>query len=1644
MATGPVTKIYKLETFGYDQVIRELTDIETKFKSLSQLKKDLNKTKLTSEDADTLLKVNEELEKARLKTKQLQLERQNLINQAKATQNANQTAINQSKAQTSANAIEAGSYQDLYNKQKLLYDLLKKATPGKQNIVFDGQTINFDQAIAEFKRLSAMEQEFRRQFQKDSILIGEYTTGIVNAFKQLGLGDLVNNQITKLTEQARLLDIEFDKLRADLLAIKATGGNFSAIEQALIANRNQAAGLNAQITQLKANMSGMGTIGQQVSAAIGQGFSNIKGQIGSLLVTYLGFHAAFNATLQLIGKNADISDAMANLQIRTQGTRQETNELFEALKRLNTRTSVQGLLEIANVVAKKGGPKEEIIGLTEAFDRMFVVLGKEAGDVSESTASVVKLISIFNEDQHVTADRVNEIATAMIKLTQGGGVATGSFLIDFAERVGAVRGITGLTLPNILGMGAALQQLGQHAEVAGTASIQLTTKLFSDVPKFAAAAKKTVEEYRELLKNNPFDALIATAEGLANLTDEDLARDYEEIVAAFGEVNVTGARIKAVLGDIATNGQLVRDKMKLAAVGTEDYARATEAAELKQQTFAATLDRIKKQFELLGTSKSFQQALIGTSTAILLILTNLQLFIPLFILFIGLTNTAWGATVRLTAVYLLNAAATGIESTQLAIKITRLYLVNTATIAYTALTLRAAAATGLSAVAYRAAAVALGFLMTPLGLAVAALTALAIILGTMRARAQDASRGVEGLTNAQRNLNEANAIAQKELDQTIAKENVLLAVIKDRTLADKTRQLALLDLIKMMGEYGKNLTLETVLTEEGTKAIGRYNEALKQKGIALALDTIATRENNKYNTLIRQQSDVERELAKGKKGVVNSADLEEDVLDVLERRRPSLFRSTKRLLNQEVELTGEDLRVAGEIIKEKLAQQLPKVVDAEITKKEAEVKAGTTIADTVKEAFEVDIPALQKSLDDYNQKIKDFKGSQSELAKTIDLRDAVQEKLNTLLEKQKAKKFDFPYRGARVPGEQKDEISLIEARVKREIALEETRAARLQVVMVDGQKRIHELTYDEENLFNQNIQTILEKGLRDKIAVFERKKTLNAKEKETLSGYYKELADLELKGLKSLQTLNEREFGIRTNELKKQLDASIALIEEAQAVIELDPEISEETKAVKRKAANDKILELNKVYFITLDLLAKKYSINQETIEEEKQKAISTLTRKGLADNLKITEAILRDISKAHERHVAEIQRQYGNLKLEVIQSDKPANRKEADLRRLDREEELTIAASNVARAKIHLDQIKKDVAAGRKQIEDLDKAEADFANASRRYADLIQEGYTSLNNIREGADGFGQALAEAFGLSGDAALLLADAFGVAEDAMNQYFDREFEQIERSNQRAKERIDIETEQMKNRAQSDAERASLDKQAAEKKEKLDREAFEKNKKIQIQQAKVNLAIQLSNIAVAASANPLNPFTFGAAGILQYIIQAAIATAAYLVNVGNIRSAQFEFGGMPKKGGKIGGKPHSQGGTPFTFGGESYEAEVDELAIIRTKNVRSNTIYNVIGTQAQIASKMNVVGGGVEFQPGAKLKRFEVGGILGTNYTPPQYNPSIGGGDNNILITEIRNLANEQSARIDRLEVHQVTESVTKAQRKQVQQTEIGTL
>ena len=1435
----------------------------------------------------------------------------------------------------------------------------------------------------EFKKLTVAERNFRSQFQKDAVLVGEYTTSIVNAFKAMGLGDMIGNQVDRAEQKLKELDAAFDMIREDFNQLQAAGGGpgLDKLEKDLIDNRREAQALSASIDQVRADLRGMGSVGSNVVTSIAKGFKDLGRQIGQFVVGYIGFQALFQGLARGVSIAKELSDATTNLEINLNTAVGGADNLVKALAKLNTRTNLIGLEEIANVAARAGVSEKNLLGVTEALDKVKVSFGKDFGDVENGTETFAKLISIFHKDGEITGDRILKIGNA-IRTLANETVASVPFINDFAGRMAGLKQISAISLADVIGLGAGFEEFKQSAEVASTALVRIIPKMATDIDKFSKIANQTAESFSVLLNSNPAEALLQVAEGLAKGK-----ASVEEFATAMADSELPAARVTTILATLGGKADTFRERIRRASETIQETTEIEEAFRKKNENLAATLDKITKKFVDAAGSKGFQITVAAIAGVITILINNMGILVGLLTIYASVWSLANAQmlTARLTTNLLALSIKAKSAVMALASVFTQAYTASLSL--FTAGTVRATVATRLLAIAIR---------LFPLGIAI---TVIALMIASMKALGGAVIGATKALNDQdlQRKINNDTVEkANKATADEISKLQTLVNVVTSTKTSYDTAKAALDELTSSHALFGTAMD-GTIIKSQ--KLIGILDQVKSQILINAQAEASAGLSSDKYRQyleIVSLRQKLERNLITGGGRPLDLTKDEREVaqkvpdiqsirkskgdiqVDGIRYDSKEYFAQLKKMENEALREYSAYNDFAGEMKTKKTKMDEQNATKLNFSLQSAEETRRRQAM--VNKLSDEELSNLISGLDD---QIKKLKEGDPKLAELQLLRKGFEERLNKLRGKEDLVRPGREYRGARLPGETKDDFSIIEARMNRELAIEETRIIEMQ--------KIRELTFEEEREHLVKMMDIQVFYLSQKIALLGAQKNLNAKELETLAQFRKQRADIQLKTIRDLQGVDDKDFAERKTILKNNLDEEIGLLQDHVKHILEDPLTNETQRTQAKLNADRAILQMQEEYGIKLEFLEQQ--LGQKSIKSAKEVAdmLRKIREEIRTDEFKAMEAQLKEVQAAGERQLVEFTRIIAAARLANQTKKQPESRRVAADAELARQEELGTIARELASLKIQLPQYKLLLANGRityevylahlEKIDEKQRAlndalEEDIIKAGdkiKTVKDLVQQQLGDLFNFKEGTKN-SKALIE----------VIDQTFDLAGQAMADYFSRKEAMIQRDLKVTQDRIEVEKNIRLAQAQSRDEEVAIENQAHLKKEAAAKLAFEKDKKLKLQQAKINYLIQLSNIAVAASGNPLNAFTFGAAGILQYIIQAAIATAAYLINAGGIKSSTYAHGGNPDldtiKGGRVRGQTHAQGGNRFIFKGRIFEDEVDELNIIRTKNAPKGKRFSISGTQEQIASALNEIGGGVKFAPGAKVKGFKHGGSI----------------------------------------------------------------
>ncbi len=670
---------------------------------------------------------------------------------------------------------------------------------------------------------------------------------------------------------------ELKKVNAEMAELKKTIGLTSLTQKELVAELRRLNALKGSVApfskefkdldgQIKAVTNRLYDVKNGVQG-FSSFFSKIKDEVkqfGVLAAGYLGFQFITGQFQNIIRGAGTLSDQLADLRRVAGLTADEAKVLNTELSKIDTRTSVAGLRDIAIIAGKLGVAKEDVLGFTKAVDQLVVALGDELGDADQITSQLGKILNVF--DGKVNGDNITRLGNAFVELANT-GAATGGFIADFDQRLSGIAKSAGIGLGSLSGLGAGLEEMGGRVESSATAVQKLINSIAGDLPKAAQIAGVSTEAFTKLFKEDATEALLRYSEGLVKNKDS-----FSEIVAEFKNAGEEGARTIETISKLGSSADYLRGRIDLGKKSILESNAITEAFTLKNETFGATLDKLSKQFNALvaspGVRGFLQSAIEGASKFISVIneipagLLKFTLALGTLLVGIALFNSGMIQSARLSLIQAARTAAVTIASYAYATAITVSRLATSAMIAtqaayITIVTLLRNGIT-LATAAQRLWNIAVATGLGPIGLLVVAVGAIAGAVGALSAAFKSSSREMGFHTETLRIANEEIAKQKSQID-------TLTQVVKDNSISLDNRKKALDDLIKISPEYLSRLTLENIATSEGKDILDRYNLALENSANLKAAAIIKDREFEKGLKLrtVRQELEIAQKSGAG-------------------------------------------------------------------------------------------------------------------------------------------------------------------------------------------------------------------------------------------------------------------------------------------------------------------------------------------------------------------------------------------------------------------------------------------------------------------------------------------------------------------------------------------------------------------------------------------------------------------------------------------------------------------------------------------------------------------------------------------------------------------------------------------------------------
>lgn len=427
----------------------------------------------------------------------------------------------------------------------------------------------------------------------------------------------IRNQATAIKE-SQFAPGSYRRMNAELVRLRKTYKDLSEEAREGFAGRQMLArigmldkgvkGIDAKMGLFQRNVGNYSSAWKGVATRLGL----IAGPAGLAIAVVKGVELISKGVKAAINLNLQYSDSFASVQKTTDLTAKEVNQLSNELKKLDTRTSLDELLDISRIGGQLGIAQNDLLSFTEGIDKLNVALGDElGGSVEDIAASFGKLNDVFGVEGDLgVAGGINAIGSAVNELGKT-GTAQAEFLVDFTSRLGGIAPAAKISVQEVLGLAAAFDEGGQSAEVSSTALIQILGLIGKDVPKFAEIAGKDIEEFNSILERSGNEALLAVLEG-AGKTQGGLA----SLGKTLQEFGVSGTRVSQVLGFMVNNVDLVRSRQETANQAFREGTSLQAEFNVVNETAAAEWEKLGNNLREIFVSETIMRGIRAVGAAL--------------------------------------------------------------------------------------------------------------------------------------------------------------------------------------------------------------------------------------------------------------------------------------------------------------------------------------------------------------------------------------------------------------------------------------------------------------------------------------------------------------------------------------------------------------------------------------------------------------------------------------------------------------------------------------------------------------------------------------------------------------------------------------------------------------------------------------------------------------------------------------------------------------------------------------------------------------------------------------------------------------------------------------------------------------------
>ncbi len=329
-----------------------------------------------------------------------------------------------------------------------------------------------------------------------------------------------------------------------------------------------------------------------------EGIDNMASAMAALFIQS-GINQKLSELKQLLIDCADAAikfeSGVAGVTRTVGGTIQEVEALASGIQDLTMSIpiSAESLLNLAENAGQLGIAREDILAFTEVMARLGTTT-----DISAESAGT--LLAQFANITQLDPSQYENLASTLAFMGDASSATTRT-ISEMALRIAGAAEVAGIAEADIIGLSAAVGGLGIRTEAGGTAisrliqELQLAVETGNGLEDFASVAGMSADNFAKAWGENATNALLAFISGL-----DDVERNGKSAIVILNDLGLSEQRLQRTLLSLATAGDSLSNSIKQSNTAWTDNTALMDKAsimygttESQTQLLANATDRLK-------------------------------------------------------------------------------------------------------------------------------------------------------------------------------------------------------------------------------------------------------------------------------------------------------------------------------------------------------------------------------------------------------------------------------------------------------------------------------------------------------------------------------------------------------------------------------------------------------------------------------------------------------------------------------------------------------------------------------------------------------------------------------------------------------------------------------------------------------------------------------------------------------------------------------------------------------------------------------------------------------------------------------------------------------------------------------------------